>query len=210
MTLSEETMGFWHKWHSAKVRVLTFSNGTWLGPAASCLTPSAPPPHSTKCSSRSVSELNTRTGQSSHLCLKYRKLFMWNMLGYVRWTRESFWVAILNFWKIWYKTWVPWWFQVIGSKYAPKLGAPRQAFFGRFSAVKTKSSWQNLEFFWKFLEFIRKNGFFLKYSRFCQLDLVFTADKRPKKASVLYFLLLRQDYHFDLFSTMCVSGLTYQ
>ena len=28
-----------------------------------------------------------------------------------------------------------------------------QAFFGRFSAIKTKSTWQNLEFFGKMLEF---------------------------------------------------------
>ena len=29
-------------------------------------------------------------------------------------------------------------------------------FFGHFSAIKTKSSWQNLEFFDNFLEFFRK------------------------------------------------------
>ena len=38
----------------------------------------------------------------------------------------------------------------------------KQAFFGRFSATLTNSSWRNLEFFKKFLEFFRK---FLEFFR---------------------------------------------
>ena len=45
------------------------------------------------------------------------------------------------------------------------------SFFGRFSALKTKWSWQNLEFlrkflefFWKYLDFIQKNGKFFQNS----------------------------------------------
>ena len=53
----------------------------------------------------------------------------------------------------------------------------RQAFFGRFSAIKIKSSWQNLEFFKKFLEFIQKNGIsfpkFPEFSQFQALKLKF-------------------------------------